>query len=107
MRLSLQLPHTTTTTHPLKLYFAITQLAVVRLEHVRSLFDSSQSQESKSEVGSRNGMWQCALGPILRPPVYLWCHWSNLNMRHHFLHLQNLRFPNLRSASATEHDNVL
>ena len=40
----------TTTHHPLKLYFAVSQLPVVRFEHVRTLFDSTQSQESKSEV---------------------------------------------------------
>ena len=59
--------------YPPKLYFAITQPPVVRFEHVRSLSDSTQSQESKSEVGSRNRTRQCALGPILRPPLYLWC----------------------------------
>ena len=27
--------------------------------------------------------------------LYLWCPWSNLDVWHHFLHLQNLRNPNL------------
>ena len=38
---------------------------MVRSEHVRTLFDSTQSQKSKSEVGVRNRTRQCALGPIL------------------------------------------
>ena len=67
-------------TYPHKLFFAIAQPPVVRFEHVRTLFDSTQSQESKSEVGSRNGTRQCALGPILRHTLYLWCPWSNLDM---------------------------
>ena len=67
-------------THPLKLYFAISQLSVVRFEHVRTLFDSTQSQESNSDIGLRNRTRQCALGPILGPTLYLWCLWSNLNV---------------------------
>ena len=59
-------------THPLKLYFAISQLPVVGFEHVRTLFDSTQSQESKYDIGLRNGTRQCALRPILRLPLYLW-----------------------------------
>ena len=48
---------------------------------VRTLFDSTQSQESKSEVGLRNGTRQCALGPILRHALYLlWCLGSNLDV---------------------------
>ena len=46
------------------------------LEYVRSLFDSTQSQESKYDIVSFNRMRQCALGPILRPILYLWCPWS-------------------------------
>ena len=60
-----------------------------------------QCQESKYEAGSRNRTRQCALGPILRPHLYLWCPWSNFNMWHHFLHLQNLRNLNLRSLFST------
>jgi len=93
-------------THPLKLYFAISQLPVVRFEHVRTLFDSTQSQESKSDISLCNRTRQCALRPILRPPLYLWCPWSNLDMLHHFLHLQNLRNPNLILVCATEHGNA-
>ena len=63
-----------------KLYFAVSQLPVVRFEHVRTLFDSTQSQESKSDVRLRNGTWQCALGPILRHTLYLWCLGSNLDV---------------------------
>ena len=47
-------------THPPKLYFAISQLPVVRFEHVRTLFDSTQSQESKSEISLCKGARQCA-----------------------------------------------
>ena len=67
-------------THPPKLFLAVSQLPVVRFEHVRTLFDSTQSQESKSEVSLRNKTRQCALGPILGPTLYLWCLWSNLNV---------------------------
>ena len=87
-------------------YFAVSQLPVVGFEHVRTLFDSTQSQESKYDIGLRNGTRQCALRPILRPPLYLWCLWSNLNMWHHFLHLQNLRNPNLRLPCATKRGNA-
>ena len=82
---------------PQKLSFAVSHLPMVRFEHVRSFFDSTQSQESKFDIASHNRTRQCALGPILRPPLYLWCPWSNLDMLHHFLHLQNLRNPNLIS----------
>ena len=47
------------------------------------LFDSTQSQESKSEVSLRNGTRQCALGPILRHTLYLWCLGSNLHVWDH------------------------
>ena len=56
------------------------RLPVVRFEHVRTLFDSTQSQESKSEVSLRNRTRQCALGPILRHTLYLWCLGSNLDV---------------------------
>ena len=51
--------------HPQQLFLAVSQLPVVGSEHVRTLFDSTQSQESKSEVAVRNKTRQCALGPIL------------------------------------------
>ena len=51
---------------------------MVRSEHVRTLFDSTQSQESKSEVSVRNRTRQSALGPILRHTLYLWCLGSNV-----------------------------
>ena len=34
--------------------FAVSQLPVVQFEHVRTLFDSTQSQESKSEISPRS-----------------------------------------------------
>ena len=49
----------------------------------------SSSQEFKSEVTLHNRTRQCALGPILRPILYLWCPSSNLDMWEHYLHLQN------------------
>ena len=55
--------------HPQQLFSGVSQLPVVGSEHVRTLFDSTQSQESKSEVGVRNRTRQCALGPILRQEV--------------------------------------
>ena len=67
-------------THPQQLFLAVSQLPVVRFEHVRTLFDSTQSQESKSDVSMRNRMRQCELGPILRPTLYLWCLGSNLDV---------------------------
>ena len=61
-----QTPTTTTHHHhPQQLFLAVSQLPVVRFEHVRTLFDSTQSQESKSEVAVRNKTRQCALGPVL------------------------------------------
>ena len=81
------------------LYFAFSQLPVVGFEHVRSFFDSTQSQESKFDIALHNRTRQCALRPILRPPLYLSCPWSNLDMWHHFLQLQNLRNPNPISPS--------
>ena len=59
---------------PQQLFLAVSQLPVVTSAHVRTLFDSTQSQESKSEVIVRNRTRQCALGPILRNTLYLWCH---------------------------------
>ena len=99
-------PPPTTHHHPHKLFFAISQPPVVRFERVRPFFDSTQSQESKSEVAVRNKTRQCALWPILRPTLYLWCPWSNPDMWDHFLHLQNLRNPNLRLLCATNRGNA-
>ena len=62
------------------IFLAVSQLPVVRSEHVRTLFDSTQSQEYKSEVSLRNRTRQCALGPILRHTLYLWYLGSNLNV---------------------------
>ena len=59
---------------------------MVRSEHVRTFFDSTQSQVSYSEVGLRNGTRQCALGPIMGP-LYLWFLLSNQ------LELNNVRDP--------------
>ena len=41
--------------------FAVSQLTVVQFEHVKTLFESTQSQESKSEIDLHRSMWQCAL----------------------------------------------
>ena len=55
----------TTKHHPHKLYFAVSQLPVVRSEHLRTLFDSTQPQESNFEFSLTNRTQQCTLGPIL------------------------------------------
>ena len=55
---------------PPKLYFAVSQLPVVGFEHVRTLFDSTHSQESKSDISSCNRTRQCTLGPILSHTLY-------------------------------------
>ena len=44
------LPSTPTHIPPQQLFLAVSQLPVVRSEHVRTLFDSTQSQKYKSEV---------------------------------------------------------
>ena len=72
--------HPTPPIHPQQLFLAVSQLPVVRSEQVRTLFVSTQSQESKSEVSLRNRTQQCALGPILRHTLYLWCLGSNLDV---------------------------
>ena len=74
------LPTYLPTHHPPKLFLAVSQLPVVRFEHVRTLFDSTQSQESKSEARLRNRTRQCALGPILKHTQYLWCLGYNLDV---------------------------
>ena len=58
-------------TYPPKLYFAISQLPVVRFEHVRTLFDSTQSQESKSDIGLCKRMRQSPLSliPLIPYPL--------------------------------------
>ena len=68
---------TYTPTHP-PLFLAVSKLPVVRSEHVRTLFDSTQSQEYKSYIGLRNGTRQCALGLTFGPTLYLWFLWSDL-----------------------------
>ena len=99
-------PPPTTTHHPRKLSFANSQPPVVRFEHVRTIFDSTQSQESKSEVSLHKITRQCALRPILCPLLFLSSLWSNLSMWGHFLIVLNLRNPNLRSACAKERGNA-
>ena len=76
-------------------YIAVSMDPVVRFEHMRTLSDSTQSQEFNFYIGSRNRMQQCALGPILRHNLYVWCPRSNLCVWDHFWHLQNFRIPNL------------
>ena len=34
----------------------------------------------RKKIFPRNRTRQCALGPFLRPNMYLWCYWSNLGM---------------------------
>ena len=41
--------------------FAVSLLSVVQFEHLKTLFDSTQSQESKSEIDLHRSMRQCAL----------------------------------------------
>ena len=74
------LPSTPTHIPPQQLFLAVSQLPVVRSEHVRTIYDSTQSQESKSEVAVRNRTRQCALGPILRHTLYLWCLGSDVDV---------------------------
>ena len=70
---------------------------------LRPFFASSKSQESKSEVVVRKRTRQCALGPILRHTLNLWCLGSNLDVWDHFSHLQNLRYQNLRLSITKQH----
>ena len=37
----------------------------------------------RKKIFPRNRTQQCALGPFLRPNMYLWCYWSNLGMWYH------------------------
>ena len=41
--------------------FSVSLLPVVQFEHVKTLFESTQSQESKSEIDLHRSMRQCAL----------------------------------------------
>ena len=41
--------------------FAVSLLPVVQFEHVKTLFESTQSQGSKSEIDLHRSMRQCAL----------------------------------------------
>ena len=75
----------------------VSLVSLVQSGHVTPFFASTESQESKSDISLCNRTRQCALRPILRPLLYLWCPLSNLDMLHHFLHLHNLRNPNLIS----------
>ena len=59
--------------------FAVSLLPVVQFEHVKTLFESTQSQESKSEIDLHRSMRQCALWPILWPNLYFCCFGSNLD----------------------------
>ena len=47
------------------------QLPMVGFEHMRTIFNSTQSQESKTKVGLRNRTQQCALGPFPFPSPLL------------------------------------
>ena len=58
----------------------VSLVSVVQSQHVTPFFASTESQESKSNIGLHNRTRQCALRPILRPPLYLSCPWSNLDM---------------------------
>ena len=80
---------------------SISLVSLVQSWHVTPFFASTESHKSKSDIGLCNRTRQCALGPFLRPNLYLWCPWSNPDMWDHFLHLQNLRNPNLRLPCST------
>ena len=45
----------------------LTLVSIVQSESVNTFFTCTESQEFKSDIATRNGTRQCALGPILRP----------------------------------------
>ena len=65
--------------HPQQLYLAVSQLPVVRSEHVRTLFDSTQSQESESEVCARKFYAATRIKTHLDNTLYLSSLWSDLS----------------------------
>ena len=71
--------HPPPTTHPQQLYLAVSQLPVVRSEHVRTLFDSTQSQESESEVCARKFYAATRIKTHLDNTLYLSSLWSDLS----------------------------
>ena len=67
--------------HPQQLFLAVSQLPVVRSEHVRTLFDSStQSQESKSEVCTQEFCAAMYIKTLLDNALYLSYLWSDLSI---------------------------
>ena len=87
--------HPPPTTH---INLAVSQLPVVRSEHVRTLFDSTQSQESESEVCVRKFYAATRIKTHLDNTLYLSSLWSDLSKWGHFLIVLNLRKSNLRSS---------
>ena len=57
--------------------FAVSQLPVVQFEHVRTLFDSTQSQESKSEVCAHEFYAATRIKTHLDNTLYLSSLWSD------------------------------
>ena len=51
--------------------FAVSQLPVVQFEHVRTFFDSTQSQESKSEVCAKEFCAAMYIKTLLENALYL------------------------------------
>ena len=70
------LPSTPTTTTTTTRHI---NLAVVRSEHVRTLFDSTQSQESESEVGVHSFYAAMRIKTHLDNTLYLSSLWSDLS----------------------------
>ena len=96
--------HPPTHHHPHKLFFAISQPPVVRFERVRPFFDSTQSQESKSEVCAQEFHAAMHIKTPFDNAPYLSSLGSNLSMWGRYF---NLRNTNLRSALKTPFDNAL
>ena len=70
---------------------------MVQSEHVRTFFDSTQSQESKSEVCAKEFCAAMHIKTPLDNALYLSSLWSDLSMLGHFLIVLNLGNPNLRT----------
>ena len=51
--------------------FAVSLLPVVQFEHVKTLFESTQSQESKSEIDLHRSMRQCTMTHFMAQSVFL------------------------------------
>ena len=62
-----------------QLFLAVSQLPVVRSEHVRTLFDNTQSQESKSEVCAHKFYTAMYIKTHLDNALFLSSMWSDLS----------------------------